>query len=340
MSRATFLRRQLQDVLLGQMTTPQPRSRRHTMVDLRGTSSPIHAIGNYDQPKGSWLGRAVNPFQRLRRFRSSDQTQNQQNQRKQEEEDSRLASLAAAIVLTAQPRIFAPNGITVAMIGCGRMGCDIVGELLRRGCKVRVYDMTQYTRERALQLIMATLKKHEEMGLQLQHDDYYMLERFTVHDTIGEAICGASLVLEAIIEDLNAKVNVLQKVAAALASQGVAPNDVLLATNTVSIPVNQLVSGLAQHEQALPYVTRIVGLRFLDPTWYIDNAELTLPVVEMARAKNARARAAAPLAPAVRFFFTGGSFAQHLSPEETAAMCAPPRTTPPKPESETQAPAL
>ena len=291
------------------------------MVDLRGTV-PVHATDT-DQVKGSWLGRAVNPLQRLLRFHSDLQ------RRRHEDEDSRLAQLAAAIVVSTQARVFPPNGITVTMIGCGRMGCDIVGELLRRGCTVRAYDTTQYTRERALQLIAATLHKHSELGLQLPHDDFYMLERFTVHSTIDDAVRGASLVLEAITEDLDAKVNAFRKVTQALARQGVAPTDVLLASNTVSIPVNMLVNGLAQHKQALPYVTRVVGMRFLDPTWYIDNAELTLPVVEMARAKNARARPAAPLAPAVRFFFTGGSFAQHLSPEETAAMCAPPRTTPP-----------
>ena len=294
------------------------------MVDLRGTV-PVHATET-DQVKGSWLGRAVNPLQRLLRFHSELQRQ------RQEDEDQRLAQLAAAIVVSTQARVFPPNGITVTMIGCGRMGCDIVGELLRRGCIVRAYDTTQYTRERALQLIAATLHKHKDMALQLPHDDFYMLERFTVHSTIDDAVYGASLVLEAITDDLDAKVNAFCKVTQALARQGVAPTDVLLASNTVSIPVNMLVNGLAQHKQALPYVTRVVGMRFLDPTWFIDNVELTLPVVEMRRARASRSNAGVlSLVPAVRLYFTGLPFAQHLSPEETAAMCAPPRTTPPNP---------
>ena len=89
------------------------------------------------------------------------------------------------------------------------------------------------------------------MGLQLQHDDYYMLERFSVHSSIDGAVSGASLVLEAIVEDLSAKVNVFRKVALALTRQGVAPKDVLLASNTVSIPVPKLVNGLAKHEHPL-----------------------------------------------------------------------------------------
>ena len=220
------------------------------MVDQRGTV-PIHATDT-DQARGSWLGRAVNPLQRLLRFHSDLQ------RRRQEDEDQRLAQLAAAIVVSPQARVFPPNGITVTMIGCGRMGGDIVGELLRRGCTVRAYDTTQYTRERALQLIAATLHKHNELGLQLPHDDFYMLERFTVHSTIDDAVRGASLVLEAITEDLDAKVNAFRKVTQALARQGVAPTDVLLASNTVSIPVNVLVNGLAQHAQfILVYPTRL-----------------------------------------------------------------------------------
>ena len=298
------------------------------MVDLRGVV-PVHAT-EIEGDKDSWLGRAINPLQRLRRFHNDQR-------RKQEDEDRRLASLAAAIVVQPQPRVFPPNNMTVALVGCGRMGCDITGELLRRGCTVRVYDQTEYTRKRALQLIVATIQKHVELHLQLPDDEYYLLERFSVHNSIDEVVRGASLVIEAIIEDLPAKVNVLKKITTALANQKVPPGDVLLASNTVSIPMNQLVDGLAKHEQALPYVTRVVGMRFLDPTWYIDNVELTLPVVEMQSPNPSRSGSQKPNAPAVRFFFTGGPnsqdrapivrffftggpYAQHLTPEETAAM--------------------
>ena len=282
-------------------------SGRHTMVDLRGVV-PVHATEN-EGDKDSWLGRAINPLQRLMRFHNDQR-------RRQEDEDRRLASLAAAIVVQPQPRVFPPNNMTVAVVGCGRMGCDITGELLRRGCTLRVYDQTEYTRTRALQLIAATIQKHADLGLQLPHDEYYLLERFTVHNSIDEVVRGAALVIEAIVEDLPAKVNVLKKIATALAKQNVPPGEVLLASNTVSIPINQLVEGLAKYEQALPYATRVVGMRFLDPTWYVDNVELTLPVAEIEQSDSPHRRGT----PAVRFFFTGGPFAQHLSLEETAAM--------------------
>ena len=77
------------------------------MVPIRATTT--------DQAEDSWLVRAITPLQRLIRFR------NQQRWRR-EDEDSRLASLAAALVVQPQPRVFPPNTTTVALVGCGRMG--------------------------------------------------------------------------------------------------------------------------------------------------------------------------------------------------------------------------
>ena len=94
---------------------PTPQSRRHTMVEVERGTEPVHATDT-DQVKGSsWLGRAVNQSTRSSgccvRFHSELQ------RRRHEDEDSRLAQLAAAIVVSTQARVFPPNGITVTMIG-------------------------------------------------------------------------------------------------------------------------------------------------------------------------------------------------------------------------------
>lgn len=120
------------------------------------TTSPMHSSQQEQHPR-SWLGRAISPLQRLIRFRGNQTLQH-------EPEDERLAGIAAAITAAPQPRTFPDVNVTVAVIGCGRMGCDIVGELLRRGCHVRVYDVTPFTRQRAMQTILATLHKHVEVS--------------------------------------------------------------------------------------------------------------------------------------------------------------------------------
>ena len=290
------------------MSRPPPR--RHTMADLQTGESRMRAATT-GQSEDAWMDRALPPLQRLMRFC--------RQRRRREDEDRRLESLLAAIAVQPQRRVLPPNATTVALVGCGRMGVDITGELLRRGCTLRVYERTTFARERALRLIAGTMQKHCELGLLLPHDDRYLLQRLSVHSSIDEAVRGAALAIEAIVEDLPAKVRVLREMATALANQNVPPAEVLLASSTVSIPMQDLVDGLAQHEQALPYVVRVVGMRFLDPTWYIDDVELTLPVVEMEPRGEGPHRPGAP-SPVVRGFFTGGPFGRHLARGEAAAM--------------------
>ena len=57
------------------------------------------------------------------------------------EEDSRLANVIAAELLpNRSAQIFPPNLLTVVVIGCGALGRNIAGEMMRRGCTVRLCD--------------------------------------------------------------------------------------------------------------------------------------------------------------------------------------------------------
>ena len=57
-------------------------------------------------------------------------------------------------------RVHERTEITVGVVGCGRMGCAIAGEFVRRGCTVVLYDHTEYTRNRAFQTLRASLWDH------------------------------------------------------------------------------------------------------------------------------------------------------------------------------------
>ena len=52
--------------------------------------------------------------------------------------------------LPQQPRVSPPNGLVVAICGCGKMGCAVAGELLRRGCTVLLVDTTMHSCSRAI----------------------------------------------------------------------------------------------------------------------------------------------------------------------------------------------
>jgi len=57
-------------------------------------------------------------------------------------------------------RVHEPHALKVGIVGCGRMGCAIAGEFVRRGCSVTLYDHTEYTRTRAFQTLRASLWDH------------------------------------------------------------------------------------------------------------------------------------------------------------------------------------
>ena len=65
----------------------------------------------------------------------------------------------------------------VAVVGCGRMGCAMAGELARRGCRVTMYDHTDFTRSRAKQVLQATLREHVSNGLLLAHETHAIMGR-------------------------------------------------------------------------------------------------------------------------------------------------------------------
>jgi 6-phosphogluconate dehydrogenase (decarboxylating) len=62
-------------------------------------------------------------------------------------------------------RLHERTEITVGVVGCGRMGCAIAGEFVRRGCTVVLYDHTEYTRNRAFQTLRASLWDHVRLVL-------------------------------------------------------------------------------------------------------------------------------------------------------------------------------
>ena len=66
--------------------------------------------------------------------------------------------------------------------------------------------------------------------------------------------------------------------------------------------------------------SRVVGMRFLDPTWYIDNLELTLPVIEAEPKPTGERRSPVPV---LKFYFTAGDTPRALSQDEVWHAGAP-----------------
>ena len=139
------------------------------------------------------------------------------------------------------------NARHVHVIGAGAMGGDIAAWCALKGCKVTLQD-------RAAEYIAPALKRAQGLFTKRVKDRRLRqatLDRL-IPDQEGHGIAHADLVIEVIIEDLEAK-QCLYKTLEPRLKPGA-----LLATNTSSIPLEQLGEALAKPG-------RLVGIHFFNP---------------------------------------------------------------------------
>ncbi len=157
-------------------------------------------------------------------------------------------------------QVFTPKHVHV--IGGGVMGGDIAAWCALQGMRVTVQDPSKKalsaTFKRAANLYARRFRSYPHLGTQA-------MDRLMA-DTQGHGIGQADVIIEAIIEDLDAKQQLFKQ----LESQ--AKESALLATNTSSIPLEQLGSVLDRPE-------RLVGLHFFNPV-------AKMPLLEVVRGKE------------------------------------------------------
>ncbi len=148
----------------------------------------------------------------------------------------------------------------VHVVGAGVMGGDIAAWCAVQGLTVTLQD-------RELQFIEPALARAAKLFARRFRDPGALAaaQSRLVADVAGEGVAIADVVIEAIFENLDAK----RALFAAIESR--APAHCLLATNTSSIPLDQIAAGLARPE-------RLVGLHFFNPV-------AKLPLVEIVRAE-------------------------------------------------------
>jgi hypothetical protein len=99
---------------------------------------------------------------------------------RREARDGHLSRVAAAKLLPPLERRIEPSfGVVVIVVGCGAHGRNIAGELLRRGCHVRLYDSFAEQAQYARMVLEAIFMRHVEEGLFLLPD----VERMMSHCT-------------------------------------------------------------------------------------------------------------------------------------------------------------
>ena len=149
----------------------------------------------------------------------------------------------------------------VAVIGAGTMGRGIAQVAAMAGHEVVLRDVDTAQLEHALAGIETTLDKGVRLGKVADSARDAALACLAGTGTMGEAVEGADLVIEAVPEVMSLKRRIFAEVEAA------APPGAILATNTSSLSVTEMAAGLAAPG-------RFVGLHFFNPVHIMALVEI------------------------------------------------------------------
>jgi 3-hydroxybutyryl-CoA dehydrogenase len=139
----------------------------------------------------------------------------------------------------------------VGVIGCGIMGSGIVEVCAKAGAQVTYVEVDDERVERGRKAIEKSLGKAVERGKLSEEDRGGILS--SVHGTTSiEEVGQSDFVVEAATEDLDTKIEIFR------ALSGLTRNDVVLASNTSSLPIIQLAAATDRPEM-------VVGMHFFNP---------------------------------------------------------------------------
>jgi 3-hydroxybutyryl-CoA dehydrogenase len=163
------------------------------------------------------------------------------------------------------------NGIQkVGVVGLGTMGAGIAQVCVQAGVETVGREVTIELGERAREQIGHYLGRGVEKGRLTAEERDAALARFTTTTEVA-GLEGCDLVIEAIVEDLEAKREIFAELDRLL------PPPAVLATNTSALPVREIASATGRPE-------RVVGMHFFNPA-------PVLPLVEVVRTEASFAEA-------------------------------------------------
>jgi 3-hydroxybutyryl-CoA dehydrogenase len=140
---------------------------------------------------------------------------------------------------------------TIMVIGAGQMGSGIAQVAAQAGLKVYLRDIEQKYVDKGLATITKILTRDVEKGRRTAEEKEAILSRITGTVSLAPA-AEADLVVEAIIENLEAKLTLFREL------DSLCPAHTILASNTSSLPITQLAAATKRPGQ-------FIGMHFMNP---------------------------------------------------------------------------
>jgi 3-hydroxybutyryl-CoA dehydrogenase len=151
---------------------------------------------------------------------------------------------------------------TIGVVGCGLMGAGIAQVAAQGGYTVRVREVDEATLNKGLGRIGQLLARAVEKGKATASERERILANLAGTTSLRD-LADCDLVIEAIVEDLDAKKALFRELEAVVGPVAV------LATNTSALSVAEIARAVERPE-------RVVGMHFLNPA-------PVLPLVEVVR---------------------------------------------------------
>ncbi len=164
----------------------------------------------------------------------------------------------------------------VGVVGCGLMGSGIAEVSARAGLDVAVHEPTDDALKAGEARLLASLTRAVDRG-KLDADEAERIRGRLSFTTDLEQFADRDLVVEAIVENASAKVDVFRRLDAIVESP-----DALLATNTSSIPVMKIAMATTRPQS-------VIGVHFFNPVPVLPLVEL-VPSMLTGAETEARAR--------------------------------------------------
>ena len=149
----------------------------------------------------------------------------------------------------------------LTVLGAGTMGQGIAHVCAAAGMQTVLYDVDLSTVERGLERIRARLDKGVSLGKVTEDDREATLDRITRSSDLALAVEGTPFVIEAAPESMELKQRLFRMVEQRVGE------DTILATNTSSISISQLSTGME-------FPARFLGMHFFNPVHIMDLVEI------------------------------------------------------------------
>ncbi|MDG1499484.1 MAG: 3-hydroxyacyl-CoA dehydrogenase family protein [Planctomycetota bacterium] len=150
---------------------------------------------------------------------------------------------------------------TAAVIGAGTMGHGVAQVLAMAGITTRLFDINQAGIDNGLSKIAANLAKGVARGKVTAEDEAAANARLSGTTDMQAAIAGVDVVIEAVPEIMDLKKKIFTELGDSLDA------NVLLATNTSSLPIAEIAS-------AARFPERVTGMHFFNPVHIMKLVEV------------------------------------------------------------------